>query len=259
MRPPHHARRLACWLTLVCPALLLGQTQYSPNSTAPPPALLTPITIDEPRQFPASTSDHSRPIVPAYPQHAQTVVATPPRRVPQPPVDFRLVTNEERVESSAVPPRRLLPRSEASQKSLARPAAISPGKTLGTVVGSLAIVLGLFVVIAWCAKRTSPQAASLLPKEAVEVLGRAVLATRQQVQLVRVGNKVLLVAVTPTTAQTLTEITAPADVEHLLGLCRRGQSNSASVAFLQTLTQLSEEPAEPGFLGSQRAGSRGAT
>ena len=46
----------------------------------------------------------------------------------------------------------------------------------GTVVGSLAIVLGVFLIIAWSTRRLNPGAASRLPKEAVEVLGRAPLA-----------------------------------------------------------------------------------
>ena len=54
-----------------------------------------------------------------------------------------------------------------------------------------------------------PPARSLLPKEAVELLGRAPLAGRQQMQLVRVGNKLLLVALSPAGAETLTEITEP--------------------------------------------------
>jgi flagellar biogenesis protein FliO len=252
MRPPISALRAACTLAVLGPAFTLAQVPPA----QPASALLTPITLDEPGRFPAS--DQSRPLIPAYPQSTYAQQPLPTRRAP--PVDVRLISAEEPVRSTATAaPRRLLPRSESAQKSLARPAAISPGKTLGTVAGSLAIVLGLFAAIAWCAKKANPQATSLLPKEAVEVLGRAVLATRQQVQLVRVGNKLLLVAVTPTSAKTLTEITTPAEVEHLLGLCRRGQSNSASVAFLQTLSQLAEEPAEPGFLGSQRARSRGAT
>ena len=98
----------------------------------------------------------------------------------------------------------------------------------------------------------------MLPKEAVELLGRAPLAARQQAQLVRIGNKLLLVSLTPTTATTLSEITDPTEVEHLIALCRRGQTGSASAAFRQALAQLANEPPEQALAAAARPGSRGA-
>lgn len=266
---------IACSTVALVPHAARAQGPYGDRAVSPSSTLITPLAIDEPRRdgpqrneprrFPAPESalpaaplgDAKGAFIPAYPQ--ANPIAEPPAARRAPPFDIRLVTAEEPVRSApAAPARRLSPRREAAQKSLSRPVAISPGKTLGTVAGSLAVVLGLFVVIAWTVKKGAPQANMALPKEAVEVLGRAVLGIRQQVQLVRVGNKLLLVACTPTSAKTLTEITAPAEVEHLLGLCRRGQSSSASVAFLQTLSELNDEPAEPGFLGGERSQPRGA-
>ena len=52
------------------------------------------------------------------------------------------------------------------------PAAPTPTAAIGTVVGSLAIVLGLFVVLAWFSRRFAPAGSAALPKEAVELLGR---------------------------------------------------------------------------------------
>jgi flagellar biogenesis protein FliO len=77
-------------------------------------------------------------------------------------------------------------------------------------------------------------------------------------QLVRIGNKLLLVTLSSTDAQTLTEITDPTEVEHLTALCRRGQPASASAAFKQTLAQLASEPAAAGFVGTPRSTTRGA-
>jgi flagellar biogenesis protein FliO len=129
---------------------------------------------------------------------------------------------------------------------------------LTTVAGSLGAVLALFLVIAWCTRRFSPASARALPTEAVELLGRSPLSARQQMQLVRVGNKLLLVALSATDVQTLTEISEPTEVEHLTGLCRRGQAGSASAVFRQTLAQLGSEPATAGFVGTPRPGTRGA-
>ena len=85
--------------------------------------------------------------------------------------------------------------------------------------------------------RTAPKGTTLLPGEVVEVLGRAPLAGRQQMHLLRCGNKLLLVSVTPAGAETLTEVTEPAEVDRLAGLCRQAHPQSATTAFRQIFQQ----------------------
>jgi flagellar biogenesis protein FliO len=82
-------------------------------------------------------------------------------------------------------------------------------------------------------RRTSAAGFGSLPCEAFEVLGRAALANHQQVHLLRCGAKLLLVSVTAAGAQTLTEITDPAEVERLAGLCRQARPSGAATAFRQ--------------------------
>jgi len=174
------------------------------------------------------------------------------------PIDTRPAAPEYRPAPASL---RLAPRSQANRKttgSIKKPAATTPANAIATVIGSLAIVLGLFVIIAWCARRLAPAGSAPLPNEAVELLGRAPLAGRQQMQLIRVGNKLLLVALSPTGSETLTEIVEPQDVEHMLGLCRRGQAGSSAAVFQQVLAQIEKEPAQRGFVGSARQSARGA-
>ena len=78
-----------------------------------------------------------------------------------------------------------------------------------SIAGSTGLVLGIFLLLVWIVRRKTPQAMVRLPGEAFEVLGRAPLNGRQQVQLLRCGNRLLLVSVTPSGAETLTEITDP--------------------------------------------------
>ena len=102
-------------------------------------------------------------------------------------------------------------------------------RTLGaivTVVVSLGIVLGLFTGCAWLMRRGLPNTAKTLPADAVSVLGRAPLAGRQQMHLVRFGNKMLLVCVSPTGVDSLGEITDPAEIDRLAGLCEQQQPTS---------------------------------
>ena len=96
-----------------------------------------------------------------------------------------------------------------------------------TLAGSLALVLGVFFLVVWLFRRALPQGRGLLPPEAFEVLGRAPLANRQQAQLLRCGNKLLLVCVGAAGAETLTEITDPAEVERLVEVCRGGRAAGA--------------------------------
>lgn len=138
-------------------------------------------------------------------------------------------------------PRPLAPKSASHRQSISRPSAVSPAKTLATVGGSLGLVIGLFLVVSWCLQRGSPQQNQRLPKEAIEVLGQAPLVGRQQMQLMRLGNKLLLLAITPGGgAETLAEISDPEEVEALLAMCRRNQRGSSTASFQQTLNELSQ-------------------
>jgi flagellar biogenesis protein FliO len=123
------------------------------------------------------------------------------------------------------------------------------GRTMTTVVGGLAICLGVFFLFVWVTKRHGPTGWAPLPKEVVESLGRAPLSGRQQLQLLRVGRKLVLLNVTATTVKTLTEITDPLEVERLVGLCHQTAPNSVTASFRDVLAHYESEPAAPGFLG----------
>ena len=117
-------------------------------------------------------------------------------------------------------------------------------RTAGTGLG---IALGLLLLCTWLFRRNTPSPTTQLPKEVVSVLGRTQLATRQFVQLLRVGNKLVLIAATPEGTKPLTEITDPVEVDRLLSLCMRNHSQSTTAEFQQVLNQLSREGAK-GFL-----------
>lgn len=140
------------------------------------------------------------------------------------------------------PPRRPLKREAKVQRDAAERAPLLNGlPELRTVAASLAVVLALFFVVAWMMKKSLPKSAGLLPREVVQVLGRTQLAGRQFVHLVRCGNKLLLVNVTPSGAETLTEIVDPVEVDRISGLCAQRNPHSATAAFQDVLQQLSRE------------------
>lgn len=155
-------------------------------------------------------------------------------------------------ETSPSTPLRLAPRGKSPAKELSRPAAASSTSAITTVAGSLGIVLGLFVVLVWFSRRFAPAGTAALPKEAVELLGRTSLGGTHQLQLVRVGTKLLLVALSSQGARTLTEITSAAEVERLSDLCRRQKPESATASFRSLVDQMGSERTANSFVDSNR-------
>lgn len=127
--------------------------------------------------------------------------------------------------------------------------APTTGHTMTTIVGALAICLGAFFLLVWVTKRNSPAGLAVLPKEVVESLGRSSLSGRQYLQLLRIGRKLVLLHVTPTGAESLTEIDDPAEVDRLVGLCQQTSAASVTASFRDVLTHYEKAPAEKGFLG----------
>jgi flagellar biogenesis protein FliO len=125
--------------------------------------------------------------------------------------------------------------------------AVKPERALVTTATSLAVVLGLFLLLVWFQRRVSGHRGSMLPGEVVQTLGRVPLNGRQEMHLVRVGNKLLLLAVTATSAETLTEITDAEEIERLSRICRHEQPGSISASFREILNQL-QQPASASSL-----------
>jgi flagellar biogenesis protein FliO len=127
-----------------------------------------------------------------------------------------------------------------------------PTKSLYTMGTALTIVVGAFLMFAWVLRRSGRGRVGrgILPADAVSVLGRVSLSAKQVAQLLRVGNKLVLVALTPSGAETLTEVTDPAAVDRLMGLCQQADRHSTTKAFEQVFQSLSREPVNSGYLGA---------
>ena len=152
--------------------------------------------------------------------------------------------------SETKPPLTLSPLGGSSRTEHGTQAGPTGGlRSLITVGSSLAVVLGLFFVVAWAMRRAGPRGSAPLPSEVVEVLGRAALASRGQVHVLRFGNKLLLVSVGPAGVETLSELTDPDEVNRLAGLCRQLHPESATGAFRQVFQQFTGQHAS-GFVDS---------
>ena len=192
----------------------------APLAAAPLPGVALPLTTDYP-----PASDESRHLAPRSKQATQSA------------------TGESQSLSDGIKSR--------------LPASFSKLDSLTTAGAGLAIVVGLFFVCMWLLRRSSgAKHGGVLPNEAFAVLGRAPLTPQSFAQLLRVGNKLVLVAISADGIQPLTEVIDPIEVDRLTGVCASGRGHGPAAEFQQVLAQLAREPAR-GFLGTEAANGGG--
>lgn len=105
------------------------------------------------------------------------------------------------------------------------PAVGGLGSLINTM-GALALVVGLFLLVAWIFKRSSKQAAIGDASQLVRVIARTQLGAGQTAQVIRFGNQLLLVAQTSNQSQTLATISDAEEVERLCELCNTASDRS---------------------------------
>jgi flagellar biogenesis protein FliO len=155
------------------------------------------------------------------------------------------------------PPRQIPSTVSVREADKGTPAAFGPRFEFGlpfgslqTILSALAIVIGIFLLFAWLLRRNGQKTGAALPAEVVSVLGRVLLAPRHVTELLRVGNKLVLVSITPAGAEPITEVSDPVEVDRLVGLCQQYSPHSTTKAFEQVFRQLSREAAPSGFSGN---------
>lgn len=166
-----------------------------------------------------------------------------PHETFQPPEPSQFSTGRVPLKSSSRSPMPLKPPSEAfewSRANAGRKSHSSASKPLatvswGTTMFSLAVITGLIVLCVWVMKKIQPHKAQSLSTDIMEVLGQRPLDTRQQIYLIRCGSRILVVGVSPGGMSTLAEINDPAEIDTLIGLCRRPTEDNKLVQSFQTL------------------------
>ena len=116
----------------------------------------------------------------------------------------------------------------APADATATPAA---GLSTSRLILALAVVLGLIFGLRYLARRAFPQAAGGRPTGAVRVLGRTSVAPRQQVMLLQVGRRVLVVGDSGGAMRSLAEISDPDEVASLIGQTQRQQQTTPTQQF----------------------------
>jgi flagellar biogenesis protein FliO len=99
------------------------------------------------------------------------------------------------------------------------------------VIFALGAVVSLIFVFKWGARRYVIGGAAGGHSRAVQVLSRTIVAPRQQLMLVKVGRRLVLVANTGAGMNAITEIRDEQEVAELLGQVTADQGDSVSKAF----------------------------
>lgn len=114
----------------------------------------------------------------------------------------------------------------------------STGSGLWTSFASLAVLILLMLGGARLWKRHGPRMGSVIPGEAVEVLGRRPVDARHSIVLVRLGSRILVLSAGAGGLQTLTELSDPVEVDFLAGQCRQQAAEGAVAQTFRSLFQL---------------------
>lgn len=91
-------------------------------------------------------------------------------------------------------------------------------------------VLGLIVACVAAVRKWLPQTTRISGGNAVNILARQYLSSKQSLCLVKVGKRVVLVGVTPEAMSSLTEIDDPEEIASLAATLQRGKGDSFSSA-----------------------------
>lgn len=191
------------------------------------------------------------------PQQAESASSTPAAAATPSPIE-----RSTAVDSS---PRRLQlgrtkPTSEAQHPSATRSNNLLGGladSSAVTALAALAFVAGLFLLFAWFVKRGMPASSQVVPAEAVRILGRVPLGARQFGNLLQLGDKLVLVHVTPSGVEKIAEVDNPQEVERMIALCSKNSSGSSQQEFDEVFGKFAADQTAQGFLGTEASSLSG--
>lgn len=172
-----------------------------------------------------------------------------------PPAEERYPVRHAHSESVGPPDAPLMTRSaepaplavDAGPLALKKPDANSAGEgSLGMLSGAgglatviaLASIAAIFVLLVVTLRTFPGGGRGGLPPSVFEVLGQAPLAERQQLQLVRCGRRLLLLAVSANGVSTLAEIDREDEVEALIAACTASSAPRATDAVAGLMRRL---------------------
>lgn len=116
---------------------------------------------------------------------------------------------------------------------------------------SLGLVIGGYLGLVWFFRLAAPRRGGRLPAAVCDLVGSVRLNSRQSLQLVRVGSRLLMLIVSPEGAQAVGEISHPGEVEKLVSQCGRrnvrksDRAREAATAFVPSAAGRSQDSSQP--------------
>jgi flagellar biogenesis protein FliO len=132
----------------------------------------------------------------------------------------------------------------ATQRSSAGSASSIDGFDTRRVALSLAGVISLILILKMVARKVFPQAGSGNASSATRVLSRTLIAPKQQVILLQVGKRIVVVGDCGTQLNALTEISDPDEVASLVGQIELDKSSASISRKFGGLFQRASKPFE---------------
>ena len=141
----------------------------------------------------------------------------------------------------------LLPKPGQRRDANGKSGSKSPFQLTQKAGIGLGIALSAFFGLVWLLKKTGGSSSSqgAIPQQVVQILGRAPLNTKQNMQLVRLGDKILLLAISTTGTESLGEITDRDEVDAITEICQSKNSRRIKETFRQTLQRVRGERSDP--------------
>ena len=139
---------------------------------------------------------------------------------------------------------------KGESKSGKKTTAVDQQKLL-YVGGCVGIVLLLFFGVRWLSNRSeigsgTPFASRTnIPDNVLQVLGKAPLSPQQELHLVKLADRILLLAVSQNTTETLGEVSEPDEVEAVVRLCKSGSQNRIPFEEALARIRLERQPRRP--------------
>lgn len=119
----------------------------------------------------------------------------------------------------------------AGTKQSASDSSVISTYSVGRVVLALGLVIGGILILRWCGVRMMGGAARGKSSRAISVLSRTIIAPRQQLMLIQVGRRLVLVANTGNQMNTLCEIRDADEATELMGLIQSEKGDSVARSF----------------------------
>lgn len=135
--------------------------------------------------------------------------------------------------------------SRQDEGEAAAPTRSSAGSLL-TTCGALGLVLMLIFGLARAGRQRRAGGPGTLNDAVFEVLGTRRLTVKQSLQLVRIGSRILVLGVSDSGIETLSEITDPREVEHLADACRATAADSGGQPLRAMYDQFLRQIGRPG-------------